>query len=63
MPPTEPTPARRLATVLLEQPVGEWIAGQRDLGLSWRDVADTLAVVTHGQVVITHETARMWSAQ
>ena len=61
MMPTETTASQRLATVLLEQPVQDWIAGQRSLGLSWRDVADTLATVTHGQVTVTHETIRSWS--
>ena len=58
--PTETTASQRLATVLLEQPVQDWIAGQRELGLSWRDVADTLATVTHGQVIVSHETIRTW---
>jgi len=59
--PTETTASQRLAAVLLEQPVSDWIAGQRSLGLSWRDVADTLATVTHCQVIVSHETIRTWS--
>ena len=59
--PTETTASQRLATVLLEQPVQDWIAGQRELSLSWRDVADTLATVTHGQVIVSHETIRQWA--
>ena len=59
--PTETTPSQRLATVLLEQSVQDWIAGQRSLGLSWREVAETLGIVTGGQVVVSYETIRQWS--
>ncbi len=63
MPPSQITTAQRLANALLGEPVQDWIAGQRSLGLSWRDVADTLTTVTHGQVIVTHETVRAWSQE
>ncbi len=62
MPPTA-SPTQHLATLLLDMPVAEWIAGQRQLGRSWREVADRLNHATKGQVVVSHESVRQWSEE
>ncbi len=60
MSPTE-TPTQRLATLLLGMPVNDWIAGQRELGRTWREVADRLDHATKHQVVVSHESVRQWA--
>lgn len=60
---TNDTPAQRLATLLLGQPVHEWIIAQRASGSSWRTVADELAKATNGQVVVSHEAVRGWQTE
>jgi hypothetical protein len=55
------TPTQRLATLLLGQPVREWIAEQRERGNSWRKIADDLNARTNGQVDVTHEAVRGWA--
>ncbi len=62
MPPIE-TPTQRLATVILKQPVADWIIGQRELGRSWREIADRLDHATKGEVKVSHESIRQWSEQ
>jgi hypothetical protein len=59
MPPTE-SPNQRLASILLGQPVQEWIAGQRTLGHTWRHISTALKDATNGQVIVTHEALRGW---
>lgn len=59
MPPTE-TPNQRLATLLLRQPLDEWVDERRDTGATWQAIADELAKVTAGQVAVTREALRLW---
>ena len=54
---------RRLASLLLGQPVEDWIHERRDEGLSWRLVTRALMQRTNGQVDVTHETVRAWADQ
>jgi hypothetical protein len=61
--PVAETHAKRLATVLLGRPVHDWIHEQRELGWSWRKIADDLRVATDGQVKVTHEALRQWSEE
>lgn len=58
----EETPTQRLATLLLEQPVTDWIADKRAAGLSWRVIARDLHTSTQGAVDVTAETLRGWTA-
>ncbi len=55
------TPSQRLATLLLGMPVAEWIASQRELGRTWREVAQRLDHATKGQVVVSYESVRQWA--
>ena len=55
------TPTQRLATLILGMPVADWIAGQRELGRTWRDIAARLDHATKGQVIVSHESIRQWS--
>ena len=55
------TPTQRLASHLLGQPVGDWIADRRDTGRSWRLIARDLHEQTGGAVDVTHETLRAWA--
>jgi hypothetical protein len=52
---------QKLASLLLGQPVDQWIAAQRKAGLSWRLIARALYERTNGQVDVTYETLRNWS--
>lgn len=54
------TPTQRLASLLLEQPVADWIADRRDEGRSWRLIARELQLSTNGQIDVTAETLRSW---
>ncbi len=58
---TEVTDKQRLATILLGQPVRDWIVGQRHHGYSWREISKMLTEATDGSVVISHESVRQWS--
>lgn len=57
----EETPTQRLASLLLEQPVTDWIADKRAAGLSWRVIARDLHADTQGAVDVTAETLRGWT--
>ena len=57
----EETPTQRLASLLLEQPVTDWIADKRAAGLSWRVIARELHASTQGAVDVTAETLRGWT--
>ena len=57
------TPSQRLATHLLRMPVAEWITAQRELGRSWREVAERLDHATKGAVIVSHESVRQWAEQ
>lgn len=59
------TPTQRLATALLGQEVGEWIAERRNHPYrpSWQAVADELREATDGQVDVTREAVRLWMAE
>ena len=54
------TPTQRLASLLLQQPVTDWIADRRDAGLSWRRIEQELSTTTGGQIDVTAETLRGW---
>jgi hypothetical protein len=58
---SEATPTQQLASLLLGQPVHNWIAMQRASGSSWRKIADDLNARTNGQVDVTHEAVRGWA--
>jgi len=58
---TEATDKQRLATILLGEPVHEWIGDRRADGHSWRDIAQMLTTATGGSVVVSHESVRQWA--
>ena len=57
------TPTQRLASLLLQQPVTDWIADRRDAGTSWRLIARELHTSTQGQIDVTAETLRGWTSE
>lgn len=55
------TPAhQRLADLILERPVADFIAENRANGLSYRAIAEALTDATDGAVDVTHEAIRKW---
>jgi hypothetical protein len=54
------TPKQRLATILLGRPVHGWIAERRELGWTWRKIADDLRTATDGELDVTSEALRLW---
>lgn len=56
------TPTQRLATLLLERDVREFIEEKRAEGRAWRFIARDLYDATNGQVDVTYETVRSWAA-
>lgn len=54
------TPTQRLASILLEEDVREFIANRRSAGRPWRFIARDLYNATDGQVDVTYETLRQW---
>lgn len=58
------TANQRLAEVLLDRPLVDYIAERRQVTpkLSWRKIARQLAADTDGQVDVTPETLRLWFA-
>jgi hypothetical protein len=58
---SEATPTQQLASLLLGQPVHNWIAMQRASGSSWRKIADDLRTETGGKVNVTYESVRLWN--
>lgn len=61
--PDEPTPRQRLASLLLGEDLGDWVAERRrdpELRLSWRMIARQLRDATNGEIDVTGETLRLW---
>ncbi len=56
------TPNQKLAGMILGKPVKDYIRERRALGRSWRLVARDLYEVTNGQIDITYQAAKNWSA-
>lgn len=52
----------RLTSILLEQPVDEWIAERRAEGMSWRRVAFTLRDITGNEIDVAPQTIVEWSS-
>lgn len=60
--PDELTPLQRLATVLLNHQLEQWVAERREPNFrrSWRVIANELRRATDGQVSVTGEALRSW---
>lgn len=56
------TPLGKLATVLLDQPVADWINSERDRGSTWRQIARKLRIDTEGTIDVMEQTVRNWAA-
>lgn len=54
------TTTQRLASLLLGQPVDQWVRDRREAGDSWRRIAMQLHEITDGQVSLTGEAIRLW---
>lgn len=52
-----------MAGLLLGQPVDQWIRDRRAEGTTWRAITALLRERTGGQIDVTHETVRAWSAE
>jgi hypothetical protein len=61
--PVAESPNQAFASFILQRPVREWIAEQRELGWSWRKIADDLKIATNGQVDVSHESIRQWNEE
>ena len=57
---TETSHGYKRATAFLKRPAGEWINEQRAEGLSWRNVANKLFLVTKGQMHVNESTLANW---
>lgn len=51
----------KLASILLDRPVEDWIQEQREQGKSWHKIALALHNATGGQIELTGEAIRLWS--
>lgn len=56
------TPTQRLATLILRQPISDFITERRAQGRSWRVIARDLYKTTDGQIDVTAETLRGWQS-
>lgn len=61
-PPSNQTATQRLATILLDRDVHDFIRERRAARRAWRFIARDLYEATGGQVDVTHETLRQWIA-
>ena len=57
------TPTQQLATLLLGEPVLDWIAQRRAQGKTWRAIARELDQRTDHRVDVTYETLRIWAGE
>jgi len=55
------TPTQELATLLLGQPVDEWIQARRADNQPWRIIARDLYERTNGRIDVTHQTLVNWT--
>ena len=54
------TPTQRLAALLLEQPLADYVATKRLDGQPWASIAADLSLDTGGAVDVSRETLRLW---
>ena len=54
------TSTQRLAALLLEQPLDDYVATKRANGRSWQHIADRLSADTGGEINVSRETLRLW---
>ena len=57
-----PTPTWRLADMLIDGGLDQFIASHRANKASWRSIALALRDLTDGQVDVTPETVRNWAS-
>ena len=55
-----PTAAKRLADLLLGEPVETWIAQRREKKVAYRLIARELFEATDGEIDVTDNTIRNW---
>ncbi len=58
--PSQRTPTQRLADVLLEKSLDDFVAERRAEGRAWRLIARDLWQSTNGEIDVTYETLRSW---
>ena len=54
------TDKQRLATLILGEPVGDWIRERHRPGCSYSDIAGELALATGGQVRVSRQAIHQW---
>lgn len=54
------TPTHRLASMILQRDLGEYVAEKRADGRAWRLISRDLWQDTDGLVDVTYETLRTW---
>jgi hypothetical protein len=57
------SPAQLLATLLIGEPVVQWINHRRALGATWKVITREIHQATNGQLDLTEKTVRDWAAQ
>lgn len=55
------TPVARVASLLLGRPVLDYIDDRREAGVTWQAIADELADLTNGEVVVTWQAIQGWA--
>lgn len=53
----------RLASLLLKQPVAEFIADRRANGTSWPAIRDELRDATDGEIDVSWQAVQQWAAR
>lgn len=56
----KPSPRQRLADLLLQRPVVDFIAEHRANGTSYTAIADHLRSATDGEIDVSDEAIRQW---
>jgi len=54
------SPLRELASVLIARPIDPWLIEQANTGLSTREIAAALDLLTDGKVSVSHATIAVW---
>lgn len=55
-----PNATQQLAGILLDRPLGDYVADKRAEGLAWRKIAAALRTDTDGRIAVSHEVLRLW---
>lgn len=54
------TPTTELASLLIGEDLGQWLAQRREQGRTWAGLAADLDDATNGKVQVSREAIRLW---